>query len=355
MDALISPGAVAGVALALAHPSGGRALGRALRERGSAEAVARRGGEGVAPVGAATLREARALLTRLDGSGTGVLAYGAPGWPARLSDLHDPPPVLFVRGRTALLERPAVAFVGARNASEYGLRHAERLAARVARAGVTVISGLALGIDGAAHGGALATEASTIAVLGAGLDVDYPRRHRILRERIAAEGLIVTEFVPGTPPLAHHFPRRNRIVAALASAVVVVEAGKGSGSLITVDHALDLGRAVYAVPGPIDSARSAACNQLLREGAHVVVGGEGFLEDLGLLIPCAVSTPGPARAPGEGPARAVWEALGRGIDPNALVAHTRLDAGLVARALTELELQGFVTRTAGDRYVRVED
>jgi len=174
-------------------------------------------------------------------AGFGILPMTSPRYPAALSELTDPPPVLFWKGKLELLDRPAVAIVGSRRATEVGRRSAETLGRILAEGGVTVVSGMALGIDGAAHRGALQGGGQTAAVLGSGFRVIYPKGHRSLFKEIGERGLLLSEFLPDEPPLPHHFPKRNRIIAALVRAVIVVEAGRKSGALITVDHGLDLG------------------------------------------------------------------------------------------------------------------
>ena len=205
-----------------------------------------------------------------------LVPMGDPLYPPNLHHLVDPPPLLFLRGDPALLRIPSVTIVGSRKATPTGRRTAERLARGISEREVPVLSGLALGIDAAAHRGALEGPGGTVAVLGSGPDLAYPRSNRRLFLRIVEEGLVVSEFPPGEKARPHHFPRRNRILAALADTVVVVEAGKRSGALITVDHALDLGREVYAVPGSLDSPQSLGSNRLLTDGA----GAATSVEDL---------------------------------------------------------------------------
>ena len=228
------------------------------------------------------IREAvEQALASAAASGTQVVTWGDAEYPQELFQLADPPAVLFLRGRSELLTgTPAITLVGARRATGRGRDLSGRLGTALARAGATVVSGLALGVDGAAHAGALRAGGHTIAVLGTGADVPYPRAHRKLFDRISEEGLLVSEFAPGTGAAPHHFPRRNRILAALASTVVVVEAGSRSGSLITVDHALDLGRDVWAVPGPIDTSVCVGSNRLLTEGARALVSIEDFVRSV---------------------------------------------------------------------------
>ena len=264
---------------------------RLVRRFGSATA-ALRAAEGrfaaVAGSEAARARRDPEVARRVDAAldaagrlGMEVVTWDDDPYPGRLGHLADPPPVLFLRGRTALLEaRPMVTIVGARRSTARARSVAERLAATLARSGACVVSGLALGVDGSAHAGALRVGGDTVAVLGAGADVPYPRFHRRLHERVARDGLLVSEFLPGTRAAPHHFPRRNRILAALAGTVVVVEAGVRSGSLITVDHALDLGREIWSVPGPIDAATCRGSNRLLVDGARPLVSIDAFVDEV---------------------------------------------------------------------------
>lgn len=229
-------------------------------------------------------RVERSLRT-IEEQGIEVLVESDARYPDRLRELHDPPPVLFARGRLELLEEPALAIVGARRPTAYGRDAARVLAYGVARSGLVVVSGAARGIDGVAHEAALDAGGGTIGVLGCGIDVVYPREHIQLQERMANQGLLLSEFAPGEPPKQYHFPRRNRIIAALAQGVLVVEASNRSGSLITVNHATDLGREVLAVPGPIGRELSAGTNELIRDGAAVVLGVEDILATLGISAP----------------------------------------------------------------------
>ena len=288
-------------------------------------------------------------LERADALGALVVPVGSSSYPRSLLDLGDPPPVLFLRGRVELLGPASVALVGSRRANGYGRRTAARLARALARCGAVVVSGLALGVDGEAHRGALEAGGGTVAVLGAGPDVVHPPSHHRLFQSILEEGLVVSEFAPGTPPLAHHFPRRNRVMAALARVVVVVQAAARSGALITARHALDLGREVLAVPGPIDAPTSAGANQLLRDGAHPVLGAEEIMRALGLPVTVAAAM-GPA--PGTD-AAALWEALSpapEGVD--ALAGRTGLSATRTLVALSSLEIEGWVVQSAGARFAR---
>lgn len=269
-------------------------------------------------------------------------------YPRRLHHLADPPPVLFLRGDPSLLQRPGVAVVGARKATARARGVAERLGAAVAAAGTPVVSGLALGVDAAAHRGALDVGGPTVAVLGRGADRAYPPAHSALFARIVREGLVVSEFLPGTPPLPHNFPRRNRILAALASTVVVVEAGVRSGALITVEHALDLGLDVWAVPGPIEEAVTAGTNGLLADGARPLVSVDGFVHTVLGHVATAPTVAG--LSPDE---RRVLECLAGGARSADEVARsTGIRVGPTLALLAGLELKGGVSRLAGMRFRR---
>ena len=288
-------------------------------------------------------------LERSDAIGAQVIPMTADHYPRTLHDLGDPPPVVFLRGRTELLDGPSVALVGSRRATAYGRRTAARLASALARSGAVVVSGMALGVDGEAHRGALDAGGDTVAVLGNGPDVAHPSSHARLFRSILETGLVVSEFAPGTPPLAHHFPRRNRIMAALSRVVVVVEAAARSGALITARHALDLGREVLAVPGPIDAPTSAGANELLRDGAHPVLGPEEILRALGLPV-VARAAVGPA--PGTD-AAALWEILSPAPeDVDALARRTGLPARRALVALSALEIEGLAVQSSGARFAR---
>ncbi len=221
-----------------------------------------------------------AAVAALRRVGAVAVPFGSPSYPPALANLSDPAPLLLVRGEVAALAGPSVAIVGSRAATAYGLAVARRLAADLAAEGLVVVSGLALGIDAAAHRGALEAGGRTVAFQACGPDLVYPRIHGRLAEEIAHRGAVVSEFPPGTPPLRPHFPLRNRLISGVASAVVVVEARDRSGSLITARHAADQGREVYAVPGPISAPTSAGPNRLLRDGAGIVLGASELLEEL---------------------------------------------------------------------------
>jgi DNA processing protein len=247
-----------------------------------------------------------------------------------------------------------VAIVGARNCSFAGREIASLLGAALARAGACVVSGGARGIDSAAHRGALEAGGASVAVLGCGIDVPYPRQNRRLLERIVASGALVSEYPPGLPPEPFRFPARNRIVAALSRAVVVVEGAAGSGSMITADHALDIGREVFAVPGAVTSPLSAVPHGLIRDGATLIRGPDDLLADLGLEVPA--DEPGgsgqDASAAGLGRAeRQIWEALTVASPPDVLARSTGLPLPEVVSALVGLEMRN-LTRHVGGRYER---
>ncbi len=285
-----------------------------------------------------------AELARLRTLGLRFLGRSEAGFPSLLAAIHDPPPGLFVRGvgDPELLARPAVAIVGARACSPYGRQVARRLGRELAAAGLVVVSGLARGVDGEAHRGALEAGGPTVAVLGCGIDRDYPAAHRPLAAEIAASGLIVSEYAPGIEPAPWRFPARNRIVAGLCRATVVVEARERSGALITTDLALDEGREVFAVPGEITSALSAGPNALLRLGATPCTGAADVLEAFGLEVAVAV----PADV-GEAAGRVLEQVRGSAASPDELARATGLPAGELAAALTELELAGAVVVEEG--------
>lgn len=289
---------------------------------------------------------------RADRGGLALTMLGDPDYPAALFDLPDAPPALWWRGDLAHLTPPAVALVGTRTASAYGLRCARALAAALARAGVVVVSGMARGIDAAAHEAALDAGAPSIAVLGTGADVPYPAAHRALHARLARAGLVLSEAAPGSAAAPGAFPRRNRIIAALARVTVVVEAGVKSGALITAGHATELGRTVAAVPGPIDAPAAAGANALLRDGAHVVATVDDVLALAGCGAPGGAPGGGPADAPaGLGPdERALWNALATPVPgADALVDRTGLPVRRCVAALTALELAGLVeSRWSGE-------
>ena len=338
---------------------------RLMAEHGSAEAalevlpgVAGAAGEkGYAPFPA---EAAQRELAAGRAAGARLIAYGSAAYPAALAEIPDPPPLLWAKGDAALLQKPMVSLVGARNASSLGTRMARRLAAGLGKAGFACVSGLARGVDTAAHRASLDT--GTVAVLAGGIDVIYPAENAALADRIAAQGLLLSEQPVGLQPQARHFPRRNRIISGLARAVVVVEAAARSGSLITARDALDQGREVLAVPGHPFDARAAGCNMLIRDGATLVRGPEDVIEALAapaapagppLPLPPAGTPPRPERQRVEGPDLPALHAriLARlGPSPLAedqLIRDLAVPAQSVTPALVDLELAGKIRRQAG--------
>ncbi|HEY8048342.1 MAG TPA: DNA-processing protein DprA [Ramlibacter sp.] len=294
-----------------------------------------------------------------DGGARHVITLADARYPAGLLQLPDPPLLLYVTGELRTPWPDAIAIVGSRNPTAQGLTNAREFAATFARSGLAVVSGLALGIDGAAHEGALDGAApdqlATVAVVGTGLDRVYPKQHRDLAHRIAARGLIASEYPIGTPPLAENFPRRNRLIAALTHGTVVVEAALQSGSLITAREANEQGKEVFAIPGSIHSPQSRGCHLLIKQGAKLVETAQDVLEELPQF---AVRTATPAakrKAPGAQSGDAVLDALG--FDPaslDALVARTGIAAPALQARLLELELAGRVARLAGGLFQRIE-
>ncbi len=284
------------------------------------------------------LRLADAVALRAAACGAVGIAQEDALYPAPLLELTNAPLVLFAIGDLTALSAPCVAIVGTRSATGYGERVARELASALAKAGATIVSGMARGIDAAAHLGALDSGGKTIAVLGTGVDIAYPAAHRELHHQIAEHGLLLSEELPGDRASAGSFPKRNRIIAALAQFTLVVEAPFKSGALITANHALELGRTVAAVPGPIDSPRSAGSNELLRDGAVVIASVADAVTLAGL-------TPPVRREPhfGSGAERTVWEVLSRGaVDIESLTCRAALPARECLAAVTALELSGAI-------------
>ena len=293
-----------------------------------------------------------------------TLTPGDAAFPPALLQTADPPLLLYVQGDVARLALPSVAIVGSRNATPQGIANAQAFATALSDHGFVVVSGLALGIDAAAHEGGLVGAAGTIAVVGTGLDRVYPARHRGLAHRIAAHGALVSEFAPGTPPLPDNFPRRNRIIAGLSQGTLVVEAALQSGSLITARLASEAGREVFAMPGSIHAPQSRGCHALLKQGAKLVETAQDILEEL--RSPFSSPFSSPSRSPSgqtalplqptasTAPTDPLLEALGH--DPvtmDALTARTGWSAQDLSAQLLTLELDGQVARLPGGLYQRL--
>lgn len=291
-----------------------------------------------------------ALAWRRSSSAHHVIALGDPRYPPLLLQTADPPLLLYVQGDPSTLASPGLAIVGSRSPTPQGADNARAFAHHLSDAGLCVVSGLALGIDGAAHDGALAGRTPTVAVVGTGLDRVYPSRHRHLAHRIAERGALVSEFAPGMPALAQNFPLRNRIIAGLTRGTLVVEAALQSGSLITARLAVEAGREVFAIPGSIHSPQSRGCHALLKQGAKLVESAADILEEL--RWDAAVSSAA-ANAPDETPADPLLSAMGH--DPTTLDmlgARTGWGAAELAARLLDLELAGRVARLPGGLYQR---
>jgi len=290
--------------------------------------------------------EGRTLVTRTDER-----------YPELLKQISQPPLALFCQGDVALLSAPQIAIVGARAASPEGLENAQQFAAVLGRAGLVITSGLAQGVDGAAHRGALSAEAGTIAVCGTGLDRVYPARHRELAHQIAKKGLLISEFPTSTPPLPDHFPRRNRIISGLAFGVLVVEAAARSGSLITARLALEQGRDVFAIPGSIHNPAAKGCHALIRQGAKLVDSARDILEEvapqLGLRVP-ATETAAALQPKVDVAQRKVLEAIGfaaTGFD--TLMERLAMPVDELSSALLVLELEGLIATVPGGAFMRM--
>lgn len=287
----------------------------------------------------------------LSDSANHVVTFADPEYPRSLLEIADPPPLLYVKGRLDLLNRTGFAIVGSRNATTQGINNAEAFATTLSAAGLTIVSGLALGVDAAAHRGGLAGPASTIAVVGTGLDVVYPARNRELAHRIAADGALVSEFALGTPAVASNFPRRNRLICGFSRGVLVVEAAVSSGSLITARLAAEQGREVFAIPGSIHSPLAKGCHALIKQGAKLVESAQDVLEELGQIAGQTAAPTANAEAADEHPLL-----VHIGFDPvdtDTLQHRCGLTASDINMALTDLELAGKIESLPGGRWQRI--
>jgi DNA processing protein len=354
------PELAAWLRVALAPGVGGQTLRKLLAEFGLPSRVLAAGRSALArAVGDAAAGriladdQARAVAAALrwaEEPGHAVVTLADRAYPPRLLEIPDPPALLYVEGRAELLARASLAMVGSRNATPQGIENATSFARAFSAAGLTIVSGLALGIDAAAHRGALEGEGSTIAVLGAGVDVAYPPRNRELQRRIAERGALVSELPLGTPAVAANFPRRNRLISGLARGVLVVEAALASGSLITARLAAEQGRDVFAIPGSIHSPLAKGCHALIKDGAKLVESAEDVLGELGLGAAAA-------RTVAQSSPEVAHELLQHlGHDPcnvDTLCRRSGLTPDIVSAMLLELELQGRVASLPGGRYQRI--
>lgn len=281
-----------------------------------------------------------------------ILTLADREYPATLLEIANPPTLLYVHGDMALLNRPMLAVVGSRNATAQGLSNAEQFSAALSQAGLTIVSGLALGIDAAAHRGALRGLSSTVAVLGTGVDTCYPSRNRALYETIGESGVLLSEFPPGTPAVSLNFPRRNRLISGLSRGVLVVEAALSSGSLITARYAGEQGRELFAIPGSIHSPLSKGCHALIKQGAKLVDSAQDVLEELSAWRAMDAERSAPSPRPSDD--YPLLQALGH--DPcsiDMLCLRSGLTPESVSAILLELELDGKVACLPGGRYQRI--
>ncbi len=294
-------------------------------------------------------------LDRIVSQGITFLTWDEERYPAYLKEIPDPPPVLYVKGAMALQDQWAVAIVGTRRATPYGRQAAYQMAADLARSGVTVVSGLALGIDGVAHKAALDVGGRTIAVLGSGFGHMYPPQHRRLAAQVADNGALLSEFAPNTPPEPGNFPRRNRIISGLSLGVLVVEAGTRSGALITADLALEQGRDVFALPGNITSPASVGANRLIQQGAKLVMSADDILQELNMtMVAEQVATQLALPATHE-EAHLLQFLSGQPVHVDVLCRSAGMHISQVTSALTMMELKGMVRQVDAMSYVRLRE
>jgi len=358
----IDPGLASWLQLSLTPGLGASTLRKLLREYGLPELVLAHKRSQLAPFMGSAAADALdsprvndAVRQALDWAaveGHFIVTLADESYPRALLEIADPPAVLYAHGRLDLLQHPAIAVVGSRNASAQGESNAEQFARALSDAELTIISGLALGIDAAAHRGGLAGRSSTVAVLGTGIDVVYPSRNAELASAIARSGLLVSEFPLGTDAIAHNFPRRNRLISGMARGCLVVEAALASGSLITARSAADQGRDVFAIPGSIHSPLSKGCHALIKSGAKLVESAEDVLAELGGFRSSGYATtaalssqtdPGLLGLMGHDP-----------VDVDSLCARAGWSAEQVSSELLRLELDGRVTALPGGLYQRLE-
>lgn len=296
-----------------------------------------------------------AELKKVEKHGARIVTFYDSEYPAHLREIHDPPVLLYVQGK-AIPDRSFIAIVGSRNATHYGLRAAEELAQGIARRGLGIVSGMAVGIDASAHWGCLTGKGFTVAVLGSGLDIIYPAKNRKLYNEIIKYGAVISEFPMGTSPSPPHFPKRNRIISGLSRGIVVVEATKNSGSLITASLALEQGRDVFAVPGSIKSFKSRGSHFLIKQGAMLVENSDDIMEGLGFNRPGMVKTDTflhkehPAMSETE---KKVYDILGEyPVHIDEIKRKGNFSAGDLSGILTKMELRGIVKQLPGKMFVR---
>lgn len=293
-------------------------------------------------------------VSQLSAADIAIVPYTDRRYPSRLRTINDPPPVLYLKGQLEPEDDRAVAIVGSRSASEYGLRTTRKLATRLAQLGFTVVSGMARGIDGAAHRAALEAHGRTIAVLGSGVDVVYPPEHERLYREISARGGVISELPCGTQPLSYNFPSRNRLISGLSIGVIVVEATEKSGSLITAALAAEQGREVFAVPGEAGASRSRGTHRLIRDGARLVESAEDVIEEVApqLTAGAGIRPNGPSLPPDvTGESRAVFDLLSESsIQIDELIQRSGLTPARISELLLDLEMRGLVEQLPGKRF-----
>jgi DNA processing protein len=330
-----------------------------LERAWQADALALQQVEGIGPTLAEAIVSARPaldpgeILEQTQKPGIPFLTPADPGYPPLLWELPDPPPILYVLGECPDWQQPAIAVVGTRAPTAYGRQWTQKVSAALAQAGCVVVSGLATGIDGIAHQACLEAGGKTVAVLGTGVDQVYPAHHRPLYQRILEQGVVLSEYPPGTPPAKEHFPQRNRIIAGLCRATLVMEAPERSGALITAQLANHYGREVYALPGNIDTAAARGCLQLIRHGAGMILGIEDLLKELGLVpgspLPEQPASPGPS----DPQQQLLWQILGNEVlSLDALAQATQMDMATLSSTLLLMELEGWLVQLPGMRYRR---
>ncbi|HEV2304463.1 MAG TPA: DNA-processing protein DprA [Candidatus Acidoferrales bacterium] len=364
------------LALALTPGLGARLIGKLLREFGSPEAIFNASltaleGQQIPAAVAQAIHSRQAIsaaakeLSQAEAAKCRILTWDEPVYPQLLREIYDPPPLLYVKGNTDLLNRHAIAIVGTRRPTPYGNQMAERLARDLALRGITIVSGLARGIDATAHKGALgANSGGTVGVLGCGIDVIYPKENRKIFAEIEERGAIISEFPMGTYPAPQNFPVRNRIIAGMARGVVVVEGAQYSGSLITARLAMECGREVFAVPGYATQPASFGPNQLIKQGAKLVTGWEDVVEELPTPIRAELlpveTTDGAQRAslvteslaPAERALYALLE-VDKSRQVDELVEQSKMNSSEVLSALFELEMKGLVQQLPGKQFLKV--
>ena len=353
------------LSLSLTRGLGGESARRLLKEFGSPDAVFAASisslksvvkSDVAAEIAAGIAEDAIASsLAWLEGANNHIFTLADDDYPQALLNIPDPPLLLYVKGRPGLLNRPALAVVGSRNATPQGIGNAEAFAKTLSDAGLCIISGMAHGIDAAAHRGALRGQGSSIAIVGTGLDKVYPAANRELAHELAQQGALVSEFPLGTPPLAANFPRRNRLISGMSAGCLVVEAGLQSGSLITARMALEQGRDVFAIPGSIHAPQSKGCHALLKQGAKLVETAQDILEELGGLLPTPMRNPAAKGEDMHDPDFALLDHLGYDpVDVDTLRARSGLTVAELSAMLLTLELEGLVSALPGGLYQRIQ-